>query len=75
MSETTKTIPWVALKDFVHLFGVEVGTAKNKIANGTFEVPTYKLGNKIVADQAVIDAFFQKRRLEGLRVLDKSTST
>lgn len=71
---TTKTVPWVALKDFVHMFGVTVGTAKNKIANETFEIPTYKLGNKIVADRAVIDAYFQKRRIEGLRVVEESTS-
>lgn len=65
--------PWIELDDLAPLFGVTPDTAKNKIAFGTFEVPTYKLGKKIVADRAVVDAFFDAKRQHGLRRLGNST--
>lgn len=61
--------PWIAVDELAPLLGVTYATAKNKIALGTFEVPTYKLGKKIVADRAVVDAFFEARRKEGLAAL------
>ena len=67
--------PWIELKDFAPMFGVTPSTAKNKIALGTFEVPTYKMGKKIVADRAVVDAFFDARRSEGLSALGVSTDS
>lgn len=66
--------PWIDLEDLAPLFGVTPDTAKNKIAFGTFEVPTYKLGKKIVADRAVVVAFFDAKRAAGLRRLEKSTA-
>lgn len=66
--------PWIELDDLAPLFGVTPDTAKNKIAFGTFEVPTYKLGKKIVADRAVVDAFFEAKRQAGLRRLGISTA-
>lgn len=65
--------PWIELEEFAPMFGVAPDTAKNKIAAGTFEVPTYKLGKKIVADRAVVEAFFASKREEGLRRLRGST--
>jgi hypothetical protein len=66
--------PWMELEELAPLFGVTPDTAKNKIAFGTFEVPTYKLGKKIVADRLVVDAFFDAKRQAGLRRLEKTTS-
>lgn len=66
--------PWIELRDLAPLFGVTYDTAKNKIAFGTFEVPTYKLGKKIVADRSVVDAFFESKREHGLRQLAESTA-
>ena len=65
--------PWIVLEDLAPMLGVTPDTAKNKIAMGTFEVPTYKLGKKIVADRAVVEAFFASKREEGLRRLQHST--
>lgn len=67
--------PWMELEELAPLFGVTPDTAKNKIAYGTFEVPTYKLGKKIVADRAVVEAFFEARRKAGLRLLADSTDS
>jgi hypothetical protein len=66
--------PWLELKDVAPMLGVTPATAKNKISNGTFEVPTYRLGKKVVVDKAVLDAFFEARRKAGLRKLENSTS-
>lgn len=66
--------PWIELEELAPLFGVTPDTAKNKIAAGTFEVPTYKLGKKIVADREVVSAFFAAKRQEGLRFLGNSTA-
>lgn len=66
--------PWVELKEFAPLLGVTPATAKNKISQGTFEVPTYKLGKKIVADRTVLEAFFEAKRVAGLRLLGESTA-
>ena len=66
--------PWIELDDLAPMFGVTPDTAKNKIAAGTFEVATYKLGKKIVADRAVVEAFFAARREDGLRRLRDSTA-
>lgn len=65
--------PWLELDEFAPLFGVTPDTAKNKIAQETFEIPTYKIGKKIVADRQVIETFFEARRQDGLRRLQKST--
>ena len=65
--------PWLRLEEFAPLFNVTPDTAKNKIAMETFEIKTYKLGREIVADRAVIDAYFERRRKEGLAALDDST--
>lgn len=65
--------PWLTLEEFAPLFNVTPDTAKNKIALGTFEIKTYKLGRAIVADRAVIEAYFDARRREGLSAISGST--
>lgn len=65
--------PWIELKDLAPMLGVTPATAKNKISCKTFEVPTYKLGKKIVADRRVVEEFFNQKRLHGLSVLANST--
>lgn len=67
------TRPWMSLDEFAPIFNVTPDTAKNKIAMGTFEIKTYKLGREIVADRAVVDAYFEMRRKEGLAALGNST--
>lgn len=61
--------PWVAVKDVCHLYGVTYPTAKNKIASETFDVPVYKVGKTWVIDKHVHEAFFVKKRAEGLAAL------
>lgn len=61
--------PWLDVKQVAPLFGITYETAKNKIALGTFPVPTYKLGRRLVADREVVDAYFARRREEGFAAL------
>lgn len=44
-------------------------TAKNQIYAETFPVPTYKVGNRPVIDLAVLNAYFENKRKEGLSKL------
>lgn len=70
MSE--KEVPWVAVEEVCELYGVSYATAKNKIHNETFPVPTYKVGKIHVIDRQVHDEYFRRHREAGLRAL-KST--
>lgn len=74
MRKDTLDLPWVPLEDAAKMLGVTHGTAKNKIANGTFEVPHYKLGKRIVVDRQVLEEFFAARRRDGFRALGHSTN-
>lgn len=62
-------IPWVAVEEVCQMYGVTYETAKNKIAAGTFPVPTYKIGKRHVIDRAVHDEYFQIQRQRGLAAL------
>ncbi|WP_372439601.1 hypothetical protein [Pseudomonas aeruginosa] len=64
--------PWVLLKDVCHCYGVNFESAKNKVAFGTFEVPTYKVCRQIVIAKEVHREHFRRKAEEGLRAL-KST--
>lgn len=64
--------PWVPVKEVCHLYGVTFETAKNKIANGTFPVHTYKVGKLHVIDRAVHEEFFRRQREVGLQALDST---
>lgn len=63
--------PWLGLKELAELFGVTLGSARNAVAEQRFPVPTYKLGKRVVADRAVVEAFFATRRAEGLKVVTR----
>lgn len=67
-------VPWVAVEEVCHMYGVTFPTAKNKIHAGTFDVPVYKVGKKWVIDRAVHEAYFMAMREAGLAAL-KSTSS
>lgn len=62
------------MRDLAPMFGVTYQTAKNKVMAGTFPVPTYKLGRRIVADKEVVYAWFAARRERGLAVVRDSTA-
>lgn len=59
---------WLDIKDVCSDFGLSYSTAKNRIYFGTFPVPTYKVGKKIVVDRAVLDAYWQRKRDEQLAI-------
>lgn len=62
-------LPWVALKDVHHEYGMTLESARNAIAAGRFPVPTYKLGKLIVIDRVVHEEFFASKREAGLLAL------
>lgn len=65
------TSPWIAIEDVCEShYGVSYATAKNKIAYGTFPVPTYKMGKRHVVDRAVHDEYFRRQREAGFRALE-----
>lgn len=66
--------PWVALRDVCGLYGVSYPTAKNKIAQGTFDVPTYKVGKTIVIDRIVHETYFTNLRQAGLAAMRSTVS-
>lgn len=63
--------PWLGLKELSELFGMTLGSARNAISEQRFPVPTYKLGKRVVADRAVVEAFFASRRAEGLKAVTR----
>lgn len=67
--------PWVEVREVCHLYGVTFETAKNKIAAGTFDVPTYRVGKKLVIDREVHVTYFRLLREAGLRALAESTKS
>lgn len=62
-------MPWVAVRDVCHMYGVTYETAKNKISAGTFDVPTFKVGKILAIDRAVHEEYFRRLREIGLREL------
>ena len=60
--------PYLTLDELIDVFGIASrSSAYNSIARQTFPVPTYKIGKHRVADKAVVEAFFDEKRAEGLR--------
>ena len=68
MSEVT----WISVTDAAPQFGMTPGAIMNLISRNKFPVPTYKLGKKRVIDLAVLRAFFETKKAEGLSRLAKS---
>lgn len=65
-------MPWVAVKDVCHMYGVTYLTAKNKISAGTFDVLTYRVGKTLVIDREVHEAYFRAMRQAGLAALQST---
>lgn len=62
-------VPWVAVEAVCHMYGVTYATAKKKIQEDTFAVPTYKVGKTPVIDKEVHEKYFRDKREAGLRLL------
>lgn len=58
--------PYMKLDELADVMGMTPKGVSNAISRGTFPVPTYRLGKARVADRAVVEAFFEARRAEGL---------
>ena len=68
MSEVT----WISVTDAAPQFGMTPGAIMNLISRNKFPVPTYKLGKKRLIDLAVLRAFFEAKKAEGLSRLARS---
>lgn len=58
--------PYYTSEELAELMGMSVRGMLNSISRGYFPVPTYRLGKQRVADRAVVEAFFEAKRAEGL---------
>lgn len=58
--------PYMKIEELADVMGMTPKGVLNSISRGTFPVPTYRLGKARVADRAVVQAFFEARRAEGL---------
>ena len=67
MSEQTAELPYFHLTEIYELMGYKtLRSAYGAVKRGSFPIKTYKLAHRIVADKAVVRAFFQQHRTEGL---------
>ena len=64
-----KDVPWVAVEDVCHMYGLTYPSAKNKIASKNFPVLTYKVGKIHVIDRQVHEEYFRRQRERGLALL------
>lgn len=60
---------YIEMPELAEIMGVQYKSLLNSISNGTFQIPTYKIGKRRVADPQVVETFFQQRRDRGLREL------
>ena len=68
-----REVTWISVTDAAPQFGMTPGAIMNLISRNKFPVPTYKLGKKRVIDLAVLRAFFEAKRAEGLSRLASQT--
>lgn len=54
------------MTDAAPQFGMTPGAIMNLVSRDKFPVPTYKLGKRRVIDRAVLQAFFEAKKAEGL---------
>jgi len=65
-------LPYLTTEDLQLLFGYkEMHCLYNAVRNGTFPVPTYRIGRWIVADREVVRAFFADQRQRGLAEIER----
>ena len=68
-------LPYMTLEELGLLFGYTNREAlRRALKRGRLKIPTYKIQGKIVADVEVVNAFFRKRREEGLAQIKKESS-
>lgn len=70
----TTDLPWVKVKDVCEQYGYCYEVAKRKVRNGTFPVPTYRVGRTPVIDRVVHDTYFKKQRDADLLALESTNS-
>ena len=62
--------PYYTSQELANLFGMRnTKVLSNSIHNGTFPVPTYRLGKLRVADREVVELYFNLQRDKGLKEL------
>lgn len=67
---------WFHLHEVATEYGYSsLASAQAAVRGGTFPVPTYKLGRRIVVDVDVHAAFFRRKRQEGLQELVRREAT
>jgi hypothetical protein len=64
-------VPWVAVEDVCHVFSLKYTTAKNKISDGTFPVPVYRVGKRWVIDRLTFERYFAIKREASLEELGR----
>jgi len=65
---------YMTLDEITLLFGYKNNEQTKKALNrGTLDLPTYKLRGQVVADPAVVRAWFEKQRLAGMAELNNAS--
>lgn len=63
-------LPFMTLTELTLIFGYKDDNQTKKALNrGTLDIPTYKIRGRIVADTEVVQAWFEKKRSEGMAKL------
>lgn len=63
MTDVTGDELFFTLPELIELFQYKtVGAARVAIHKGTFPVPTYRLGRRVVADAVVVKQYFAEKR-------------
>jgi len=58
--------PYYQMAELAQLLGISLKGLHNSVHKENFQIPTYKLGKKRVADKQVVNQFFVNKRQEGL---------
>lgn len=68
-------VPYLTMSELAAIFGyTNLESLRFALNSGRLPLPTYKLRGEIVADPAVVNAFFAKKRQEGLDELNREPS-
>lgn len=59
--------PYYTMQELAEIMSMSLKGLHNALHGRKFPIPTYKLGKLRVADKDVVDAFFEQRRLEGMK--------
>jgi len=68
-------LPYLNMSELAAIFGyTNLESLRFALNSGRLPLPTYKIRGQIVADAAVVNAFFEKKRAEGLAELNREPS-